>query len=112
MRPAHPLAVALIFLLSACQPPALPTVTIIDNDKILRLQTTNRDPSALLEEAEIHISPNDRVLLNGLPITLDQPISNFPITLQIRRAVPVTVSTPAGEQKLHSSALTVGEALQ
>ena len=43
---------------------------------------------------------------------LDQPITNYPITLQIRRAVPLTLITPDGEQQIQSSAFTVGEALQ
>ena len=52
----------------------------------------------LLSQAGITLNPHDRVLLNGLPILLDQPITNYPITLQIRRAVRITIITPNGEQ--------------
>ena len=74
MKSARVLALA--FFLLACQPTALPTVTIIDNEQIITLQTNERVPSALLNQAGITIQPDDRVLLNGLPIAPDQPITN------------------------------------
>ena len=76
------------------------------------LQTDERIPSALLNQAGITLNPNDRLLLNGLPTNLDQPITVYPITLQTRRAVTLTLVTADGEQKLNSSAFTIGEALQ
>ena len=66
----------------------------------------------MLNEAGITLNPDDRVLLNGLPTSLDQPITNTPITIQIRRAVSITLVTPDGQKQLQSSAFTVGEALQ
>jgi len=106
------LAFTLIFFLIACQPTTFPTVTIIDNHKTITLPTDERVPSVLLNQAGITLNPSDRVILNGLPISLDQPITNIPITLQIRRAVSLTLVTPDGEQKIQSSAFTVGETLQ
>lgn len=106
------MVLAFTFLLLARQPNTLPTVTIIDNGKITTLQTDERVPSALLNQAGITLNPNDRILLNGLPITLDQPITDRPSTLQIRRAVTLTLVTLDGEQKLQSSAFTIGEAIQ
>ena len=105
-----------VFFLFACQPATSPTVTIIDNEQIITLQTDERGPSAILSQAGIALNPNDRVLLNGLPVALEQPISISPIsafhvTLQIRRAVPFSLSSPNGEQQIQSSAFTVGEAL-
>ena len=107
-----PHLLAFIFLLFACQPTTPPTVTIIDNDQPFTLQTAERVPAALLDEAGLTLNPNDYVLSNGLPVAPDQPITNSPITLQIRRAVTITIITPDGEQQLQSSAFTVGEALQ
>lgn len=112
MKFARQLAFVASFLLFACQPTTLPTVTIIDNGKISILQTDERVPSALLERAGITLGPKDRVLLKGLSIPLDQPITALPVTLQTRRAVTVTLITQNGEQKIQSSAFTVGEALQ
>jgi uncharacterized protein YabE (DUF348 family) len=112
MRRSHWLAFALIFLLFGRQPPAPSTVTILDDDKAITLQTDERRPSALLNQAGLTLNSNDRILLNGLPIALDQPIEDSPITLQIRRAVALTLITPDGKQQIQSSAFTVGEVLQ
>ena len=107
---------AFTLLLLACQPINSPKVTIIDNEQIIILQTIDRVPSALLSQAGITLNSNDRVLVNGLPVSPDQPITdlplpNSPITLQIRRAVPLTITTPDGEQTIQSSAFTIGQAL-
>ncbi|MEO5887631.1 MAG: ubiquitin-like domain-containing protein, partial [Anaerolineales bacterium] len=112
MKLQHRLALVLGFFLLACQPSTPPTVTIIDSDKTIALPTDERVPSALLTQAGLALTPHDRLLLNGLAIALDQSITNPPITLQIRRAVPITLVTPEGQQQLQSSAFTVGEVLQ
>jgi len=112
MKHRHGLAFATVFLLGACQPITSSTVTIIDNANVITLQTDERVPSTLLDQAGITLHPNDRVLLNGLAVTPDQPTTNLPITLQIRRAASLTIITRDGEQKVRSSAPTVGEALQ
>jgi uncharacterized protein YabE (DUF348 family) len=100
------------FFLTACQPATPSLVTIIDGIQTIPLQTSERVPSALLEQAGIALNPNDRVLLNGIPIEPNHKITKSPITLQIRRALSITIVTPDGEQSLRSSAFTVGEALQ
>jgi len=120
MKLSRGLALILVFFLFACQPSTPQTVTIIDNDQVITLQTNERVPSTLPTEAGIALEPSDRVLLNGLPIQAELPINNpsinsgqrSPITLQIRRAVAVTIITPEGQKQIQSSALTVGEALQ
>jgi uncharacterized protein YabE (DUF348 family) len=114
-----------LFFLFACQPATFP-VTVIDNDQIIILQTNERVLSTLLVQAGITLNPNDRVLINGLPAvsaksmtdllneglpTTNIPITNF-LTLQVRRAVAITFVTPDGENRIHSSAFTVGDALQ
>ena len=112
MKSSRLVAFAFVFFLFACQPTIPPTVNIIDNDKVITLQTEERVPSALITQAGITLNTNDRVLSNGFPITLDQPISNTPITLQIRRAVSLTLVTLDGQKQIQSSAFTVGEVLQ
>jgi uncharacterized protein YabE (DUF348 family) len=106
------LVLVFAFFLLACQPATSPIVTIINNDQIITLQTDERVPSVLLGQAGLSLNSGDRVLLNGLPIALDQPITSYPITLQLRRAVSLTLNTPDGQQQIQSSAFTVGEALQ
>ena len=114
------LALAFVLFLFACQPTTPRTVTIIDRDQVITLQTDELVPAAILAKAGIAIAPNDRLLLNGLPVSPELPITNpstgsgqvTQITLQIRRAVTVTISSPQGEQQIQTSAFTVGEALQ
>ena len=112
MKSAGVLAVTLVFLLLACQPTSLPLVTILENDQITTLQSDERVPAALLNQAGITLNPKDRILLNGLPISPDQPITTYPATLQIRGAISLTITTPEGEKQIQSSAFTIGEALQ
>jgi len=112
MKPFRGLILIAHFFLLACQPTTPPTVRIIDSDKTITLLTDERVPSVLLGQAGITLNPNDRALLNGLPIALDGPMTNTPITLQIRRAVAIILITPDGEEHLQSSAFTVGEVLQ
>src|SRR5687767_1608613 len=104
MKSARILAAALGFFLLACQATAIPTVTIIENNQIFRLQTTERDLLTLLDQARITLNPNDRILLNGLPTALNQPITDYPITLQVRRAGNVEITTGDGIKKFQSSA--------
>ncbi|RPJ24811.1 MAG: DUF348 domain-containing protein, partial [Chloroflexi bacterium] len=111
MKFARLLVLASFFFLLACQSATPSTVIIIDNGQTLTLQTNERVPSKLMDQAGITLNPNDRVLLNGLPVQPNLPITNHPITLQVRRAASLILSTPDGEQKLQSSAFTVGEAL-
>lgn len=112
MKSNHWLVFVIAFLLCACQPATSPAVTIIDQDNVITLQTDERVPSAILVQAGITLNPSDRVLNNGISVSLDLPITNYPITLHVRRAVPVTISSPQGQQTIQTSAFTVGEALQ
>lgn len=109
---ARLLAAVWLLSLLACQPASLPSVTLIDKDQIVTLQTDERLPSALLDQAGITLNAGDRLLVNGLPASLNEPITDSSITLQVRRAVPMTIVTPDGERQVHSSAFTIGEALQ
>ena len=111
MKWRHSLVLAFACSLLACQPETPPTVIILDNEKVITLQTNEKDPLALLSLGGIGLTPKDQLLLNGLPVSLDQPITNYPIILQVRRAVPITFRTPDGEKKTQSSAWTVGEAV-
>ena len=106
------LMLAFTFLLFACQPASLPTVTIVDNGIPITLQTEEHIPSVLFAQAGLAFSANDQILLNGYPVTFDQPIIDSPTTLQIRRTVTVNITSLQGEQTLQTSAFTIGEALQ
>lgn len=117
MKFRHTWILTFTFFLLACQSSTSQAITIIDGENIITLQTAERNPSAILAAAGITFAPEDRLLLNGLFIPANSPISNSlvsssPITLQLRRSVPVTISSPQGQQIIQTSAFTVGEALQ
>lgn len=114
MKHSSWIASAVVVLLFACQPAAPTAITVIDGHQAITLQTDERVPAALLRQAGITLNPNDRLLLNGLAIAPNHTITKslLTITLQIRRAVNLTIVTSGGEQKLQSSAFTVGEVLQ
>ena len=106
------LAFSLIFFLFACQPNVPNTATIIDGEQIHSVESSERVPLILLTQNGITLQPNDRVLLNGTQVPIDQPLPETKfIQLQLRRAVTLTVNSPEGQQAIQSSALTVGQAL-
>jgi uncharacterized protein YabE (DUF348 family) len=96
----------------ACQQKQPASVIIIDGENIYTLETSERMPLALLSQAGITLQQNDRVLLNGGTISVEQPLpqTGF-VQLQIRRAVTVTLITPQGQGTFQTSALTVGKVL-
>ncbi len=105
-------AIPLLLLLAACgtnTPDRI--ITILDDEHVHTLAARNAVPADLLAEAGLHLAPADRVLANGLPISPDSPLACRDCTLQIRRAVPITLVTPDGEQTFESAAFTLGEAL-
>lgn len=116
MKLNHGLVLLLGFLLIACQSTVPSSITILDHGKIITLQTEERVPATMLQQAGITLGPQDRLLLNGLRIDAGQPIDpdfvNDPVTLQVHRAITITIETPDGQKQIQSSAFTVGEALR
>ncbi len=111
MRFLRGLAFALLFFLTSCQPTSS-TITILDGKNIRALQTSERTPLILLTQAGITPQPNDRVLFNGIPFPIDQPLPRMnSIQLQLRRAVTLTLVMPQGQTAFQTSAFTVGQAL-
>ena len=99
-------------LLISCQPQNSPAaITILDREQVHTLVTDERVPTELLTEARITLTPSDLLLVNGYPFPPELPLPPEIDTLQIRRAVTVTLVTPGGEQELVTAANTVGEAL-
>ncbi len=111
------------FFLFACQPAVPQTVTIIDGETVVTAQTNESVPLAILNEAGITLDSEDSVLLNGIPVSLDSPIPDYPITLQLRRAgniqtpIPqapstsLTITSNGKTLQIQSSTATVGAAL-
>ncbi|MEW5828047.1 MAG: ubiquitin-like domain-containing protein, partial [Chloroflexota bacterium] len=94
-----------LLLLPFQQQPQPSTVYLIEGDLIRTL------PGGIPGLDELGLSPADRLLVDGIPYSPEQAIPPEAHTIQIRRAVTLTLSTPDGEQSFESAAYTVGEAL-
>jgi uncharacterized protein YabE (DUF348 family) len=111
MKITRGLAVLFGLFLAACQPRPASPVVILGNGQVITLQTEERVPAALLHQTGITLHANDKILVNGFFAPIDKPITEYPITLQIRRARTLSLDTPEGHQQIQSAAFTLGEAL-
>jgi len=103
---------ALVGFLLACQPQSSASITILDGRQIQVLQTGERTPARLLARASTALAPADGLLVNGRQAFADHPLEGVgPLTIQVRRAVTVTLVTPDGTRSFQTTASTVGEAL-
>jgi uncharacterized protein YabE (DUF348 family) len=98
-------------LLLSCQPQSPSIVTVLDGGQIHRLASNERIPANLLAEASITFAPADQLLVNGLPFPRTQTLPAGVDTLQVRRAILVTLVTPSGQQTLTTTAKNVGGVL-
>lgn len=106
------LAAAFLIFLSGCKPLSPHSVTILDGENIIVRTTSETVPLFIFSEAGSTAQPNDRVLVNGIMHSLEDPISieDNP-HLQLRRAMNIKLITPQSEKEIETSAWTVGEAL-
>ena len=111
MKYIHRLACGLLLFLSACQAFTSP-ITILDGEQTYQVTSSDRALQSLLEKAGLTLNPGDRILVNGteMPPGQTAPTTDS-LTIEIRRAVTITLNTPDGQQTISTSALTVGQAL-
>jgi uncharacterized protein YabE (DUF348 family) len=100
------LTCVILLFLAACQPHSS-TITILDGGQTRTVSFTNQTLGSVLDEAGLTLGAHDRVLVDGV----EKPLEADASTIQIRRAVTLTLVTPQGEQVIETSALTVGQAL-
>lgn len=107
------LMLAVVVLTSSCRPaaPSISTVTIIDGEKISKVDRTVDTPSALLISAGQSFSPEDKIIVDGLVTAPNSVLSDNANIIQIRHAFPVTLINNGQKLSFQSSAFTVGEAL-
>jgi uncharacterized protein YabE (DUF348 family) len=105
MQRALALLALLLLPLQQQSPPS--TLYLIEDGQIQAVPGGVTDPAAL----GLNLSPADRLIVDGIPYTPEQSLPPEARTVQIRRAVRLTLSTPNGEQTFESAAYTVGEAL-
>ena len=100
-----------ILLLAACQVIPVPATILVD-DTVVRIKTSQRVPTEILAEAGILLGPDDAILYLGNAISPETELpGNLPITLSIRRASVLIINRSDGETwTLTSSAETIGEA--
>ncbi len=96
-------------------------VTVIADGKTQHFRSQASALTEMLKEAGTTIGPYDQALVNGHPIDQAQnneyliprdPRDLFALTIEIQRAVPVTLKlSSSGEQRLQTPAKTVGQVL-
>ena len=84
----------------------------MDGEQIHTFVTDERIMTDILAEAGISLSPVDQIFVDGMPYSMNQSLPSLFHTLDVRRAIPIRIITPRGEQEISTSASTVGEALQ
>jgi len=79
----------------------------------ITLTTAEKIPANLLAEAGLEWSPEDIITQNGLAIDPKEPLpaGTGTLTLEYRRAIPITVEDGGSEQTIVSSADTIYAAL-
>ena len=83
----------------------------VDGD-VKSLLTTERLPVNLLSLANISLNPGDQILVDGTPYASDQPLPvESTLSIQVRRAFPITLQEGAETYIIYSSAATLGQAL-
>lgn len=107
------LLVTLLLLFLACSPRQVPRAYLLDGEQVIAIQAEASPPRTWLEKAGLSLNEGERLLLHGLPISPDQPISlQGEVHLQIRRAHTITLQTESEQRTFRSAAETVGEALR
>jgi uncharacterized protein YabE (DUF348 family) len=104
--------VVVSLVLTSCQPQAASLITVIDGEEIHTLNSEERIPVNLLTEAGLQLAPKDLLLINGQSFPPDQTLPPLTRTMQVRRAVSVTLIMSDSQQELVTTANTVGEALR
>lgn len=102
----------LFLTLISCQAQGPTTVHLIDGQNVLTLQPKSLTLAAILAQADLALSPADKIYLNGYELPADYalpPGSTY--TLQVHRAVDVKLVTPDGQNTFQSAAATVGQAV-
>ena len=101
-----------IFLITACQPQTPPnTIHFIDGEKVRTLPASSRVPTEILAENGIFLESADRVLVNGQTVDAYARMDCETCTIQIQRAVKMTLITPYEEVEFTTAAPTIGDAL-
>ena len=87
-------------------------VHILAEGKTFTLVSPQRLPASILAQAGIRLFPGDLVLADGKPIAPDVPLPGRVVrSLQVRRAVQVTLHEGPHSRSFYAAAATLGQAL-
>jgi uncharacterized protein YabE (DUF348 family) len=87
-------------------------IVILPENEMINIETTERIPSIILEEAQVVLGENDRVLMDGEEINLDQELPyQGDYQFEIRRAVNLTIEEDGDQTVIESSLETLADAL-
>lgn len=100
-------------VMTACQPGESndSEITLINGAQSVVVNRTVESPLALLISAGISFSPDDMVLVNGLPVAHDSLLESDATTIEVRYSFPIKFNNNGEEFDLKSAAFTVGQAL-
>lgn len=100
------------FLLTACQSKSPIQINLIDNGQLQVIITSESVPLLILTSSGVTLQPDDIFLLDGYPAPLDQPINEEgSVTIQIKKAIDLTLNKPEGSGVIRTKSFTIGEAL-
>jgi uncharacterized protein YabE (DUF348 family) len=101
-----------LVLTSPTKEPVSNTILVRSTGGLAPVITTDRIPANILKQAGIHISPADRVLVDGQQYKLDQPLP--PASERVLQFIPasqITIQQGNETNIIYSSASTLGQAL-
>jgi len=108
-------SVVLAFILLAALGSHASTRVIIwldDQPQPIYVHSNSNVPMKILEQAGIKISEQDRLLINGTQVPIDQPLQNPAQDLiHVRHSHQIELSMEGQSSSFHSSAENLGEAL-
>jgi uncharacterized protein YabE (DUF348 family) len=89
------------------------TIQILNQGKVIEVNTAEKLPGNILQEAGMPLFPNDEILLNGSPINPGQPIdSEPPLMIEFRPATVIRLRLPDQQLQFSTNAKTLAGALE
>jgi uncharacterized protein YabE (DUF348 family) len=92
------------------------SVTVVADGQSSHFRTHVAAPPEILQEAGVAVGPHDLVMVNldtgAAPLISNGPVDLTPLTLVVRRAIPITIDLGKGHvRRIETPAKTVGQAL-
>ena len=87
-------------------------VQILNQDEIIKVNTAEKLPGNILQEAGLPLFPNDEILINGSPVKPDERLdSESPLIFELKPATVIQLQLPDEQIQFSTNASTLAEAL-